>query len=91
MIEGVEAARNSRVYWDCGPGERPQHVLADFRYVARKEQLEVTIEPDQSSDGNALVFIYQKPGIETTRVQIRGKDGIAKELEIQAPENSQTN
>ena len=77
LIEGEEAAKHGRVFWDCGPGERPQHVLADFRHVARKEQLEVRIELDKSS-GQSLVFIYAAPGIATTEVRVRRKDGTLK-------------
>lgn len=76
LLEGQEAAVKNRVYWDLGPGERANVVMADFLFIIRKEKLDIRVEV--ARNGQSLVFIYPEPGIENKRFRIRDKAGGIK-------------
>lgn len=57
LEEGEVNHENQNVYWDLGPGERPERVMADMRYVARKAEIPVKISKGK---GNFLILHYQK-------------------------------
>ncbi|MCP4406805.1 MAG: hypothetical protein GY807_03425 [Gammaproteobacteria bacterium] len=77
LLEGKEAAREGlSIFWDLGPGERPQKVLADFRHIIKKEKLKVEIS--NGKDGTCLVFSYPKEVVEPATFRVRGSDGVVK-------------
>lgn len=81
----VSAHEQQAVYWDLGPGERPDKVLADMRYVARKEKIPVIID---KTKGRSLVLVYtsQKP---ETMVRIKRDDHVLNET-YPVPANEET-
>lgn len=71
----VAAHEQQAVYWDLGPGERPDKVLADMRFVARKEKIPVVID---KSKGRSLVLVYTSQKPETTVRVKRGDDVLSE-------------
>ncbi|MCP4407109.1 MAG: hypothetical protein GY807_04985 [Gammaproteobacteria bacterium] len=77
LEEGEVAAHaDDAVYWDLGPGERPDKVLADMRYVAKKENIPVKI---MKGHGRFLKLFYlsDKP---QSAVRVRRGDEVITEF-----------
>ena len=72
LEEGEVAAHaDQAIFWDLGPGERPARVLADLRFVAKKEKIPVRIE--YGSGRSLSLFYLSEKGQEVVRVR-RGTD-----------------
>ena len=80
LLEAQQNAIDNQAFWDVGPGERPQKVQANFRHVAKKENIQVVVEKHE----NGLIFIFPDPDIiETTGLRIRKPDGALKAILIE--------
>lgn len=75
----VSAHEQQAVYWDLGPGERPNKVLADMRYVARKEKIPVVID---KSRGRSLILVYTSQKPETT-VRVKRGDSVLSDAKTE--------
>ncbi|CAM2066680.1 hypothetical protein SCOR_14975 [Sulfidibacter corallicola] len=76
LLEGLEANAQKFVYWDLGPGERPQKVKAEFEHVAKREGILVRVL--LAPGGKNLRLAYLQSGIRTTAIRVKGKDGEVK-------------
>jgi hypothetical protein len=81
LEEGEAIAWNNQaVYWDVGPGERPQVVLAHMRKVARERGIPVTLVVENQ----CLVLTYESEP-EPQTVRIRANDGTLKAAVVIEP------
>ncbi len=72
LLEALEAAKEGQsIYWDLGPGERPQKISAEFLHVAKQEKISLLIR--RGSKSLNLIFPDLKKG--PTGFRVRGKDG----------------
>ena len=63
MLEGLEANAQKFVYWDLGPGERPQMVKAEFENMAKREG--VIVRVFLAPGGKNLRLVYFESRIRT--------------------------
>ena len=77
LEEGEVAAHEDQaVYWDLGPGERPDKVLADMRYVAKKEKVSVKIV---KGSGRYLKLLYLSDKLQSA-VRVRRGDEVLSDF-----------
>ena len=55
------------IYFTIEGGERPARLIADFRHVAKKEKIPVTID---QYDGDNLILKYHKSKPEQVKVEV---------------------
>ena len=74
LEEGEVAAHDDKaVYWDLAPGEIPPRVLADMRYVAKKEKIPVRVE---LGPGRSLCLFYTSKKAPTAVRVVRDREVI---------------
>lgn len=44
LVGGQDMSGQNQIFYDLGPGERPQVAMAHIRHVARKEDIDVEID-----------------------------------------------
>ena len=72
LLEAWESAKEGQaVYWDLGPGERPQKISDEFLLVAKREKIPLKIQ--RGSKSLTLLFPEDFPSAKPFRVL--GKDG----------------
>ncbi len=64
------------IYFSIEGGERPERLLADFRHVAKKEQVPVTID---RFDGANLIFRYRAPDPGEVKLEVYEDEKLVAE------------
>ena len=72
LLEAWDASQEGQnVFWDLGPGERPQKISGEFLHVAKKEKIPLMIKKGSKS----LCLIFPERTKKETAFRVRGKDG----------------
>lgn len=74
LLEAWESSDQGKdVFWDYGPGERPQKIIAEFRCVAKRESIPVKT----TNLGSSLKMSFPH-SVPNQTIRVRAKSGDIK-------------
>lgn len=75
LVEAWELADGAHeIFWDFGPGERPQKILAEFQQIAGQEKIPVRL----TNLGNSLRLRFPEKPAKPDKIVIKASDGTTK-------------